>query len=141
MIPIVGVFNSRQAAVEASSELRSAGFGKKAIDLLSPDARNTAGTAVRSTGTQVQPTGTVPVDDTERPGIGKALGGVVGGSIGVAAGAELGAVAASLLFPGAGPVLATGIIGAALLGFGGVVGGAKLGEALDESMTEGLPVD
>lgn len=77
----------------------------------------------------------------EEPGIGKALGGVVGISVGGAVGAELGAAAASLFFPGVGPVLATGIMGAALLGLGGAVGGAKLGRKLDESLTEGLPVD
>src|SRR5260370_36700433 len=113
MQPVVGVFNSRKDAEQAFHEMRSLGLEKNRIDLLSP-------------GTRRVKTDAVPVTDTEQPGIGKALGGVVGGSVGGAAGAERGAVAASLLFPGVGPVLATGIIGAARLGTGGAAGGAEL---------------
>jgi len=128
MKPIVGVFKSRSKAEQAVQQLRTIGLERERIDLLSPDAERRKVEAVRTT-------------DTEEPGIGRALGGVVGVSVGGAVGAELGAAAASLFFPGVGPVLATGIIGAALLGLGGAVGGAKLGKTLDESMTEGLPID
>jgi hypothetical protein len=54
---------------------------------------------------------------------------------------SLGLGAASLLIPGIGPVIATGLIGAALLGAGGALGGAAAGEALEESLDEGLPRD
>jgi hypothetical protein len=54
---------------------------------------------------------------------------------------SLGAAAASLFIPGVGPIIATGIIGAALLGVGGAIGGAAAGEALEEGMADGLPRD
>ena len=48
---------------------------------------------------------------------------------------ELGAVVATILIPGVGPVLAVGIAAAAILGVGGVVGGAA---AVDASSLFGL---
>src|SRR5450759_5201932 len=71
----------------------------------------------------------------------KAVGGVVGGAVGIAAGMELGAAAAAILIPGVGPVLAVGIAAAAILGVGGVVGGAAAGSALEKDSTTGLPAD
>jgi hypothetical protein len=50
-------------------------------------------------------------------------------------------MAVSALIPGVGPVLAVGLAGAALLGAGGAVGGALLGEKADEKSTEGVPSD
>jgi hypothetical protein len=61
--------------------------------------------------------------------------------MGVAGGASLGAAAASLLVPGVGPVLAGGILGAAVLGLGGTVTGMAVGEALEEELVQGLPHD
>ena len=58
----------------------------------------------------------VPTADSEQPGMGQAMGGAVGGAMGVAGGASLGAAAASLLVPGVGPVIAGGILGAAIWG-------------------------
>jgi hypothetical protein len=52
-----------------------------------------------------------------------------------------GAAAASLLIPGVGPVLAFGILGAALLGTGGAAAGALAGDALENAMADGLPRD
>jgi hypothetical protein len=69
--------------------------------------------------------------------MGKAVGGVVGG----AAGMGLGAAAASLLIPGVGPVVATGVLAWALFGAGGAVGGAIAGGALEEKLSRGLPKD
>jgi len=73
--------------------------------------------------------------------MGRALGGTVGGAIGVAAGATVGAAAATILVPGVGPVLAFGLIGAALFGGGGATAGALAGEALEEGIAQGLPHD
>src|SRR5262249_33664755 len=56
-------------------------------------------------------------------------------------GLGLGAAAASLLVPGVGAVTAVGIAAAALLGAGGVIGGAKAGEAFEEKTEQGLPKD
>jgi hypothetical protein len=53
---------------------------------------------------------------------------------------HIGAALASLLVPGVGPVIAAGVIGAALLGAGGAAAGAAAGSAMEESV-EGLPHD
>jgi hypothetical protein len=53
----------------------------------------------------------------------------------------LGAAAASLLIPGVGPVVATGVLAWALFGAGGAVGGAIAGGALEEKLSRGLPKD
>ena len=68
--------------------------------------------------------------------MGAALGAVVGGASGASMGIPVGAML-TLLVPGVGPVIASGLIGAALLGAGGAVVGAKL----EESLTRGLPHD
>jgi hypothetical protein len=78
----------------------------------------------------------VPTTEGEAPGVGRALGGVVGGATGAATGLQAGALL-SIFVPGVGPVIALGALGALLLG----VAGAAVGEALDESLREGLPKD
>jgi hypothetical protein len=75
----------------------------------------------------------VATTETEGSGMGKAVGGVVGGAAGMAA--------ASLLIPGVGPVVATGVLAFALFGVGGAVGGAAAGGALEEKLSRGLPKD
>src|ERR1039457_6604773 len=72
--------------------------------------------------------------------MGEAMGGVLGGALGLAGGFELG-VGVTVLIPGVGPVLALGIAGAALLGVGGVLGGAAIGKAAEDKNTEGIPSD
>jgi hypothetical protein len=69
------------------------------------------------------------------------MGGVVGGAVGAATGLGLSAAAASIFIPAVGPVLAIGFLGAALFGTGGAIGGAAAGDALEQGMDEGLPVD
>lgn len=128
MEPVVGIFTTRIEAERAIERLRSAGITDARINLLTPDASEAE-------------LARVPTTDAEQPGMGEALGGVVGGAVGAAGGMSLGAAAASLLVPGVGPVLAVGILGAALLGTGGAVGGAMAGKALEEGMDKGLPVD
>lgn len=128
MEAIVGVFTSRAAAERAIEQLRSAGISDDHISLLIP-------------GTTEKELEAVPTTDAESPGMGGALGGVVGGALGAASGMSLGMAAASLLVPGVGPVMAIGVLGAALLGAGGAVGGAMVGRELDESLAEGLPKD
>jgi hypothetical protein len=61
--------------------------------------------------------------------------------MGVAGGATLGAAAASLLVPGVGPVIALGVLGAALLGAGGAATGMAAGAALEKELVSGLPHD
>lgn len=128
MEPVVGIFTTRTEAERAIQRLRSAGIKDARINLLTPDASEAE-------------LARVPTTDTEQSGMGEAIGGVVGGAVGAAGGMSLGAAAASLLIPGVGPVLAIGILGAALLGAGGAFGGAMAGKALEEGMAGGLPVD
>src|SRR5438034_10476501 len=126
MEPIVGVFTSRTKMQQAALRLRAEGITR--LSLLSPgDSERTAES--------------VPTDDMEQPGMGAAIGGVVGGALGVAGGLELGAAAATILIPGVGPVLAAGMIGAAVLGAGGAAAGAAAGQAMETSLSEGIPKD
>jgi|SRR5581483_7158448 len=128
MRPVTGVFRSRDAARSAAEAVRRAGFADKQISVLYP-------------GASEQQVHSVPTTDTEQPGIGAAVGGVVGAAAGMAGGFELGTAAATALLPGIGPVIAVGIAGAALLGAGGLFGGAKLGSKADQDTAEGLPAD
>jgi hypothetical protein len=127
METVAGVFRSRENARKAAGELRSAGFSPRQINLLYPE-------------TPEEAIHRVPVSETEQPGVGAAIGGVVGAALGMAGGFALG-VGLTALIPGVGPVVAVGVAGAALLGLGGLVGGAKVGSAGDEHGTEGVPSD
>jgi outer membrane lipoprotein SlyB len=128
MEPVTGIFKTRADAQRAITELQAGGISPEDISLLTPQASEDE---VHS----------IPVADTEQPGMGKALGSVVGGAVGAATGLSLGAAAASIFIPAVGPVIAVGLLGAALFGTGGAVGGAIAGEALEQGMDEGLPVD
>jgi hypothetical protein len=69
----------------------------------------------------------------EETGIGAPLGGAVGGAVGAATGSALGTAAASLLLPGVGPVVATGVVAALLLGAGGAAIGSAAGGAVEDA--------
>jgi hypothetical protein len=125
MPTVAGVFQSRERAEHAAVDLREAGL--RNVNLVIPGA--------------ISSVEGVPTMETEQPGMGKAVGGVVGGAVGMAAGMELGTAAATILIPGVGPVLAVGLAAAAILGVGGVVGGAAAGAALEKDSTRGLPAD
>jgi hypothetical protein len=127
MEPVVGIFVSRRDAADASLRLRSSGFAPDRVQLLLPSTPHAEDV--------------IPTEDAEQSGVGPAVGGVVGGAMGASAGLGLGATVASLLIPGVGAVTAIGLAAAALLGAGGAVGGAALGEALEEKTREGLPRD
>jgi hypothetical protein len=127
MQAVAGVFRTREDAAHGFRELRRAGFSPDDINLLSPGSPADAAEAI-------------PVSETEQPGVGKAIGGVVGAALGMAGGFELG-VGVTALVPGVGPVLAAGLAGMALLGIGGAAAGAKAGEAAERKSTPGLPAD
>jgi hypothetical protein len=127
MRAVAGVFDSREDANRAYTELRRAGFSPDDLNYLSPD----------SSEAEIH---RVPVSETEQPGVGKAIGGVVGAAIGMAGGFELG-IGASALIPGVGPVLAAGLAGMALVGAGGAAIGAAAAGRADQNSTEGLPAD
>jgi hypothetical protein len=120
MQTIAGVFARRDHAERAAAELEAIGIPRDRITLLAP------GSEPRR----------VPTDEGEQPGIGATLGAVVGGATGAAVGFPLGA-AVTLLVPGVGAVIVSGLIGAVLLG----AGGAAVGATLEESLMTGLPRD
>jgi hypothetical protein len=128
MKTVAGILNSRSEAEIAVERLRAIGIDNDHINLLTPDDGERAIAHVATT-------------ETEQPGTGPAIGGVVGGALGAAGGMSMGMAVASLLIPGVGPVLAIGVAAAAILGAGGAVGGAVAGEALEDSMARGLPID
>jgi hypothetical protein len=127
MQAVTGVFKSRNDAENAVGALRSLGIPEKKIGVLSPDS-----------SPERLETG-VPVSDTEDPGMGKAMGAAVGGAMGAAGGATLGLAAASLAIPGIGPVIAFGMVGAALLGVVGAAAGSAVGDTVEEELGEGVP--
>jgi len=129
MESIVGIFNSLADARRAAAILQSLGIPEKRITVLSPHTKESEIEA------------RVPTTEAEQPGVGTALGGAVGAALGVAGGLEAGALAASVLIPGVGPVLAFGLLGALILGAGGAAAGAMTGDALENAMAEGIPRD
>ncbi|HYN83629.1 MAG TPA: hypothetical protein VER32_00130 [Pyrinomonadaceae bacterium] len=129
METVTGIFNSRADAERAAEQLRSSGIDDERISLLAPG----------TTPEQIEEK--VPTTETEQPGMGSAVGGTVGGALGVAGGLHLGAAVASLFIPGVGPVMAAGLVGAALLGAGGAAAGAVAGGAMEDTVAGGLPAD
>jgi hypothetical protein len=129
METVTGIFTSRADARRAVQQLQAAGIANDRIAFLTPD----------TSGKEVEKE--VAVSDTEQSGMGKAMGGAVGGALGTASGAGLGAGVASLLVPGVGPVLAAGLVGAAILGIGGATTGMAAGAALERGLADGVPHD
>ena len=124
---VTGVFESRETAEKAVSQLRSLGIPDKRFGVLSPGSKPE--TVERG----------VPVTDTEEPGMGKAMGAAVGGAMGAASGATLGLAVATMAIPGVGPVIAFGMVGAALLGLVGAAAGSAVGDTVEEELGEGIP--
>jgi hypothetical protein len=124
MKTITGIFASRETAAHGLHQLRTVGVHDDRINVLAP-------------GASQRQIADVPIADGEAPGMGAALGGVVGGAVGLAAGIPLGAAVVSLVIPGVGPIIAAGLLGAALFG----AGGAAVGSALEDNLTDGLPHD
>src|SRR5215472_15057061 len=117
----VGIFQTRSQAEHAAYELRRCDVPLEHIQLLLPESAEADISAL-------------PTDDSEQPGVAKAIGGTVGGAVGARVGLGIGAVAASLLVPGIGAA-------AALLGTTGAIEGAKAASKFEEKTEEGLPKD
>jgi hypothetical protein len=111
---VIGVFSDWETAERAAKSL---GLPEDRVSVVASDRR-----------------------DPEETGIGAPLGGAVGAALGAATGSSLGMAAASLVLPGVGPVIATGVIAALLLGAGGAAAGAAAGEAVEESTEIQPPV-
>ena len=125
---VTGVFRSQDNAEKAVSQLRSLGIPEQKLGVLTP-----------GTVSEQRLEAGVPVTDTEEPGMGKAMGAAVGGAMGAAGGATLGLAVASLAIPGIGPVIAFGMVGAALLGVVGAAAGSAIGDTVEEELGEGIP--
>jgi hypothetical protein len=120
MQTITGIFPSRLDAEQSIERLHAMGIAHDRINLLSP-------------GASEKDLQSVPTTEGEAPGTGAAIGAVVG----VAHGLPVGLVVTSLVVPGLGPIMAAGIAAAALFG----AGGAYVGGALENALTDGLPKD
>lgn len=127
MEAVSGVFQDRKDAEGAVGQLRKAGVPEQKIGLVTPG----------SDSHQLERG--LPITDTEQPGMGRAMGAAVGGAMGAAGGATVGLAVATLAVPGIGPVLAFGMVGAALLGIVGATAGAAVGNTIEEELGEGVP--
>lgn len=126
MKAVSGVFTSRSAAENAVGKVRAAGIPDNRVTLLTPGSLQKVENEVRS----------IPVDESEQPGMGGAIGALMGGGLGITGGSLLVA-----LVPGIGPISALGLLGAAVLGAAGATAGAAIGGKVETSMSEGLPHD
>jgi hypothetical protein len=116
MQTVAGVFVRRGDAERAATALETLGISRDHTTVLAPGAD----------------TQHVPTQEGEPAGMGAALGAVTGAATGFPLGATI-----SLLIPGVGAVIASGLIGAVLLG----AGGAAVGATLEDSLVNGLPRD
>jgi hypothetical protein len=121
---IAGIFATPDDATRVTERLRGIGVREDAITVLAP------GGAARDLNR-------VPTAEGEQPGMGAALGAVAGAATGASAGVPIGAAVATFIVPGIGPIIAAGVLGAAILG----AGGAAIGHALEDNMRTGLPKD
>jgi hypothetical protein len=120
---VTGIFLSQSKAEHAVQTLLATGIPADKITLLTP-------------GETPQELKSVPLDEAEQPGMGKAVGAVVGAAGGFSTGALLAAI-----IPGVGPVTAAGLLGGAILAAAGGMVGAATGKALENSTTQGIPED
>ena len=122
---VAGLFTTPDDAARATQRLRGMGVRDDAITVLAPG------------GSHRDLSSRVPTDEGEQPGMGAALGAVAGAATGASAGIPIGAAVATFIVPGIGPIIAAGVLGAAILG----AGGAAIGHALEDNMQTGLPKD
>ncbi len=126
MEAVTGVFKTRAAAEQALQRVHQAGIPADKTTLLTPGSADQINKEIEA----------VPVDSTEEPGMGNAIGALMGGGVGITGGALLMA-----LVPGVGPVTALGLLGAAVLGAAGATVGAVAGGKAEMATYEGLPED
>jgi hypothetical protein len=119
MIPIVGIFRSRNEAERGASELHGIGISTERITIVTPQVAK-------------EELESVPTSQGEQPGMFKALGAVVGGVVGAGVVEAL----STMLVPGVGVVMAIGVTGGILLG---VLTGGAIGDAAEKSIFGVLP--
>ncbi len=128
MYSVVGIFRDRATAENATRQVLAAGVPENSIIFLSGEQSRAE-------------VSRVPTTDTEPDGMGKTIGAYIGAATGISTGLTLGSVAATLLVPGVGPVMAIGLGAAALLGVGGGAAGAALGDSSEKALDQGVPRD
>lgn len=126
METVSGVFKTREAAERVVLDASKAGIPADKITLLTPGSLEQVDREMQS----------VPIDTTEQPGMGRAIGALLGGGVGITGGSLLVA-----LIPGVGPITALGLLGAAIVGAAGATVGASVGDKMEKATTEGLPED
>lgn len=110
---VIGVFNSRQDAEKAVSQLRNKGFNREEINIVSKDDKQNH-----------DESHTYDDDISDGALTGGTLGGIGGLILGAGVVASVGAMA----IPGIGPIIASGPIAAAI---GGAVAGGIAGGLID----------
>jgi hypothetical protein len=123
MQSVGGIFASYRDSERAAERLYARGFSADHVTILAPGSQPDVST--------------IATDEGERSGVGAAIGGVMGGAAGAAGGMQVIAAMAAGVIPGIGPVLAAGLLGAALVG----ATGAVVGTAMEHAMANGLPKD
>ena len=125
MKTVAGIFASREAAARAIQHLRGVGVRDNAINVLAPGM------------SEREIVASVPTDEGEQPGMGTAVGALAGAATGASIGMPIGAAIATSVIPGVGPIIAAGLLGAALLG----AGGAAIGHTMEDKLSTGVPRD
>jgi hypothetical protein len=123
MQAVTGVFPSQKQAEVAVKKLQAHVVAADKITLLTPG---------ENIPKEMVP---VAVDTAEQPGMGAAIGAVVGGAVGISGGLMVAAI------PGVGPVVAVGMLGAAILGAAGAAVGGVAGRSIENAGSQGLPED
>lgn len=126
MEAVTGVFQTRETAERALSDVQNVGINEHRVTLLTPGSVDHVQKEVRE----------VPTDTTEQPGMGNAMGALLGGGIGFTGGSVLMA-----LIPGLGPVTALGLLGAGILGAAGATIGGTAAGKIENASFQGLPED
>jgi hypothetical protein len=127
---IAGIFVARPDAELATRKLRSMGLTDEKITLLTPGTIAEVSHEVES----------IAADEKEQPRMAKATGGVMGAAAGLAGGFGLGTLSSAFI-PGVGPVVALGLLGAAILGLAGAGAEVAAGAALEDAAIGGLAAD
>ena len=124
MKTVVGLFDSRQQAEEAVSELRAKNFNHEEISLIAKDERSGGGAGKDRSGHDFE-TGDIGIDSDVSSGT--TWGGALGGATGLALSAG------ALAIPGIGPIVAMGPLAATL---GGALTGGLAGGLIDLGIPE-----
>jgi hypothetical protein len=125
MRTVVGIFGSSSAADAAVANLVNAGVPPARIRQLTPGS------------SERQIHAGIPTSDTEQPGMGSAVGGIVGGVVGITA-----ILAIEVVLRGSmGSLTTVNLFLAALGAVAGAAIGAFAGGTLEDRLSPGLPKD